>query len=109
MTGADVAAMIRKPVRALGFGAMTAGMLAAFELHQSVTPRAQRPTLLEDYRRKFLSRTLGIFGVDLTVTPAMPSREPSAPSRLVVSNHRSALDIGILLHLFGGNIVSRAD
>jgi 1-acyl-sn-glycerol-3-phosphate acyltransferase len=46
-------------------------------------------------------------GVVLKVTPAHPT--PATGARLVVSNHRSPVDIPILVSLFGGYVVSRAD
>jgi 1-acyl-sn-glycerol-3-phosphate acyltransferase len=41
------------------------------------------------------------------VIPGPPA--PAKTARLVVSNHRSALDIAILIRHFGGNILSRGD
>jgi 1-acyl-sn-glycerol-3-phosphate acyltransferase len=102
-----LAAYVRRPARAAGFGGLTASMLAAYELHRLFVPQAQRAALLDRYRRAWLDVVLGIFGVEIDVQPAWP--KPATRARLVVSNHRSALDIAVLLRLFGGHMLSRAD
>jgi len=52
-------------------------------------------------------RTLRIIGVEVEVDGPLPP--PSSTPRLIVSNHRTALDIPVLLSLFGGAILSRGD
>lgn len=95
-----------RPARAAGFGGLTAAMLAVYEAHRRIDP-ARQPELLARYRARWLDVMLKLFGVDLTVLPGPPP--PAHGARLVVSNHRSALDIAILLRLFGGNFLSRGD
>jgi lyso-ornithine lipid O-acyltransferase len=95
------------PLRALGFSGLTLGMLSAYQLHRRLIPRERDPALFDSYRHRWLGYVLDLFGVDLTLGSELPP--PATGARLVVSNHRSALDIAVLLWMFGGNIVSRGD
>lgn len=61
--------------------------------------------------RRWARGLLRIFDVELRVDPAdfrpLPATTPRP--RVVVANHRSTLDILILLHLFGGHLLARGD
>lgn len=103
---AEAVTTVRRTARTVGFGALTTSMLGVFELHAALLP-AQRDALFAEYRSTYLDRVLQLFGVELTLTPGAPP--PSKGARLVVANHRSALDIGILLRHFGGQMLSRGD
>lgn len=107
MSNQGLRALARRGARALGFGGATAALLGAYEIHRRALPQSAHEALLARYRVAWLDLTLRLFGVDLGVSPAPPPAARRA--RLAVSNHRSALDIAIMLRLFGGNIVSRAD
>jgi 1-acyl-sn-glycerol-3-phosphate acyltransferase len=102
----DFAGTLRRSARTASFGAITASMLVTFEGHALVEP-TRREELLVRYRRFYLDRVLDLFGVEAIRVP----REATAArgARLVVANHRSALDIAILLRYFGGYMLSRAD
>src|SRR5262249_30852406 len=86
-------APLLRPARAVGFGGLTAALLGAYELHRRVAPAVDREALLDRYRKAWLSGLLTIFGVRLTVLSGPPPAAKRA--RLVVANHRSALDIGV--------------
>ncbi|MEI8256202.1 MAG: lysophospholipid acyltransferase family protein [Deltaproteobacteria bacterium] len=96
----------RRVLRTATFGAVTGTMLVAFESHAALAP-SRRDALWDRYRSVYLDRVLDIFGVEAIRVPAVvpPARGP----RLVVANHRSALDIALLLRHFGGHMLSRAD
>jgi 1-acyl-sn-glycerol-3-phosphate acyltransferase len=107
MNTEQVANIVRRPARALGFGGMTAAMLGAFKVHERLLSPPEREALLDRYRRTWLDATLKLFGVETVVLPGPPS--PAKGPRLVVSNHRAVADIPVLLRLFDGVVVSRAD
>jgi 1-acyl-sn-glycerol-3-phosphate acyltransferase len=69
------------------------------------TPEDARPTLLAHYRDRFTNGVLRLFGTELLVHGAL-DRERGG---LVVANHQSALDIGVMLALSRGVLVSRHD
>ena len=102
----DPVGLVRRAARSVAFGAITATMLAALEAQMAIAP-ARKDELLGSYRRAYLDRLIELFGVNAIRVPSVmtPARGP----RLVVANHRSALDIALLVRFFGGNIVSRAD
>jgi 1-acyl-sn-glycerol-3-phosphate acyltransferase len=70
------------------------------------TDAAALEALKESLRHSVSDRILALFGVELVRSGAIP---PHDGPRLVVANHRAALDIGILLHEVGGIFLSRAD
>ena len=97
----------RSGVRAAGMGALTLSMLAGASLHQRLSaPQARRP-VFERWMRSWADALLGVFGVHSSWHGHRP--EPASGARLVVSNHRSPLDILLLLERFGGVVLSRAD
>lgn len=96
----------RRVLRTAEFGGLTAAMLLAFETHAAFDP-SRRTALWDRYRTRYLDRVLGIFGVEALLVPAVVS--PARGPRLVVANHRSAIDIALLLRHFGGHMLSRAD
>lgn len=58
--------------------------------------------------RVWVRALLRMFGVKVEQHPAAPPPQ-KAKSRLVVSNHRTPFDIGIVLSIFGGQVLSRGD
>lgn len=88
-------------------GGITLSMLAAVRVHQQLSPpEAQRP-VFERWMRTWARVLLELFGVH----PSWHGHAlaPASSARLVVSNHRSPLDILLLLERFGGVVLSRAD
>jgi 1-acyl-sn-glycerol-3-phosphate acyltransferase len=92
-------------LRTGGFLGWSAGNLAVYETHRFLTPEDERRALLSRYRDRFTRGVLRLFGSDLMVEGSLdPAR-----GALVVANHQSALDIGVMLALSGGVLVSRHD
>ncbi len=85
----------------------TAGMLAAVSLHEALVRASRQEQTFESYMRPWAEVLLRIMGARVHRAPGdlLAARGP----RLIVANHRSALDIGIMLSCFGGSLVSRAD
>jgi 1-acyl-sn-glycerol-3-phosphate acyltransferase len=84
----------------------TVAMVGAAEVHMRVSP-SRRATVYDPYMRAWAGGLLRIFGIRIEGEPRPPPA--NARARLIVSNHRSPLDILVLIRLFGGRIVSRAD
>src|SRR5690242_18127537 len=98
--------MLRAPLRAAAVGGVSGAMLAALALEHRVRPLSDER--LDMYVRSWARSVLRLLGVELTVdrAPGTPhdgngSQNGRAP-RLVVANHRSTVDILLMLHLFGG-------
>ena len=98
---------LRQPARALAFAALTAGSLALLRAREALSPTQPKPTVLARHKRRYFGAMLRLFGADLEVLHGPPP--PSTRGRLIVSNHRSALDIGVLMWLFDAQVLSRGD
>jgi 1-acyl-sn-glycerol-3-phosphate acyltransferase len=101
-------APIRRVVRAAGFAAVTGAMLPAYAARDAVSREGEKAALRDAWVRRWSGALLRLFAVELEIYGDVPARRPGV-GRLVVSNHRGAIDIGILLRTFGGHMVSRAD
>ena len=96
---------LRRVVRAGGFAGITAGMLPPYLLRHALAG-SKRDEVRDRWLRRWSQALLDLFAVHVNtygrvVTPGR--------GRLVVANHRSTIDIAILLSTFGGRMVSRAD
>lgn len=90
---------------ALAGGSVTA--LGLWEIHRRLLESDEERTRhIEVYRRGWA--TLFLRALDVEVQADAPPA-PKRPARLVVSNHRSILDIPVLLRHFGGRMLSKAD
>jgi lyso-ornithine lipid O-acyltransferase len=96
----------RAVLRTTAFLGYTSGTLAAYEIHERIVHEGARTALLDGYRRRYCRHALQLFGVDFVPHVVPP---PAQGPRLVVANHRSVIDIPLLLCLFGGHVLSRAD
>ncbi len=94
--------------RLLGVGAFTAGWLGAATFHEALVPEAERQALFQRYLRRWAHSLVRQTGGQVELTPESVVPAHAGP-RLVVSNHRSPFDIGVLLSIFGGHALSRAD
>lgn len=99
----------RQGVRAGGFVGLTGAMLPLFVAHMSRVPEERRAEVRDAWVKRWARGLLSLFRIEVLVDGAPPPREAGAAGRLVVANHRSAIDIGVLLATFGGTMVSRAD
>lgn len=111
----------RGPLRTAGLFGWTAAMLAAVESHKAVDRKLQarkgspdpgavelrQDQIFDRYMRTWTRVMLDVLRVDLTILGELPP--PARGPRLVVSNHRSAVDIPILITHFGGSVLSRGD
>lgn len=98
---------LRAPARTLGFGALTAGALVYLETREAMLPASEHAAMIARHKRRYFGATLRIFGADLTVLNGPPP--PATRARLIVANHRSALDVGVLMGLFDAQALSRGD
>lgn len=93
-------------VRTGTFVAFTAGTVAAFEVQERGRSTSERAALLDAYRKNYFRTTMRLFGVQSNVSNVPP---PTTRPRLVIANHRSVLDIPVLVASFGGSVLSRHD
>jgi lyso-ornithine lipid O-acyltransferase len=98
---------LRRALRAGGFVAITAAMLPPFAVRLAHTPEGDRIGVRDRWVRRWSEALLRLFAI--TVDANVPRRRAAARGRLVVANHRAAIDVAILLNFFGGRMVSRAD
>jgi lyso-ornithine lipid O-acyltransferase len=103
-----LASSARGSVRLLHLGTATLGWVTAASLHQQLVEPAQRGAIFQRYLKRWASSLVHATGGRVLLTPSsvVPSHECA---RLVIANHRSPFDIGVLLSLFGGHALSRAD
>lgn len=94
----------RAAVRAASFAAWTTGAVAAYHTLRRVRPVYDTWPGRKRILHRWTRGVVPIFGLDLTVRGA-PPQTPST-TYLVVSNHRSPLDILLTLHLIGGVVLS---
>lgn len=98
----------RVSVRASGLALLTVVQLGAVEAHQRMSPPDRRDAVFDRHMRVWVRTLLRLFGVKVKQHPRQaPSKR--AKARLVVSNHRSPIDIAIVLSIFGGQVLSRGD
>jgi lyso-ornithine lipid O-acyltransferase len=108
MVTAGLRTTARKALRVTGFVGFTSVMIPLYVARDRIAGRATRSQVRDRWLRRWSGTLLRLFGV--RVTYRQLGREPrGGTGRLVVSNHRSAIDVGILLQRFGGHMVSRAD
>jgi lyso-ornithine lipid O-acyltransferase len=98
-------AELRRALRVVGFGAVTAVMLPAYAVRDALTRQGARDDVRNRWIRAWTTALLRMFGVGVEVR----GEAPSGAGLLVVANHRSTIDIAVLLQTFGGHMVSRAD
>jgi len=98
---------LRAPARTLGFAALTAGSIVYLHTREAMLPASSHAAMIARSKRRYFGATLRIFGADLTVLHGPPPRATRA--RLIVANHRSALDVGVLMGLFDAQALSRGD
>ncbi len=97
---------LRQGARLAGFVAVTSSLLSLFLAEDALTKSADKDRVRNTWTRRWSRGLLGLFAIRREILGRLP---PSARGRLVVSNHRSAIDIGLMLETFGGRMLSRAD
>jgi 1-acyl-sn-glycerol-3-phosphate acyltransferase len=98
----------RGAVRLVSIGAVTLGWLSLASLHEATLSRASRGPVFQGYMKRWAHSLVRATGGQVSLTPGSVVPDHVGP-RLVASNHRSPFDIGILLSIFGGHALSRAD
>lgn len=99
----------RKALRVTGFVGFTGVMIPLYVARDRLAREGKRSAVRDRWLRRWSGTLLRLFAVQVTVEEAGSAPRTPAGGRLVVSNHRSAIDVGILLQHFGGHMVSRAD
>jgi 1-acyl-sn-glycerol-3-phosphate acyltransferase len=100
---------VRRVVRAGGFVAITGAMLPPFMARLSLAGERDRPRVRDRWVRRWSEALLELFAVRVEVRGAPSSTASARRGRLVVANHRSTIDVAVLLRTFGGRMVSRGD
>ena len=97
---------VRQSARLAGFVAITSTMLPTFLAAESLAREEDRDRVRDEWTRRWSRALLNLFSIDREIEGAAPTPKCG---RLVVANHRSTIDIGLMLDIFGGRMVSRAD
>jgi 1-acyl-sn-glycerol-3-phosphate acyltransferase len=82
-------------------------MLAALTLEERL--REVTFERRDAYVRRWAGVLLGLLDVEVKIDAGPTAFQKAARPRIVVANHRSTLDILLLLSLFGGNLLARGD
>jgi len=96
----------RQSARLAGFVAITTALLPLYLAADAAAREEDRDDVRDIWTRRWSRALLRLFSIDRKIEGIS---SPSTRGRLVVANHRSTIDIGILLDIFGGRMVSRAD
>jgi 1-acyl-sn-glycerol-3-phosphate acyltransferase len=97
----------RSTARVAAMASLTAAMLQGVLTHQRLSAEHARYGVWQRWMQRWCRGLLRVFGVDDALVGTLPP--PARGARLVVANHRSPLDILLLLQHFGGHVLSRAD
>jgi len=101
---------VRKPIRVAGLGLITATYLPLFVARDAMlgvgVGRSEHKELRDRWTGRWSRALLRLFAVHPNVVGDVPTRQGGY---LVVANHRSTIDIALMLSTFGGCVVSRAD
>lgn len=92
-------------LRTGAFLGLSGGILVTYEARRAMTPEAGKQDLANRYRARLTQGLLRLFGVQLLVQGS----HARSGGALIVANHQSALDIGVMLSLFQAVLVSRHD
>lgn len=110
MVTASVTERARQAARASGFLGLTALMLPPFLARMAATSEADRDAVRDAWVGRWARGLLRLFAIEVVIDGVVPApTQGHGRGRVVVSNHRSAIDIGVVLSTFGGTMVSRAD
>jgi 1-acyl-sn-glycerol-3-phosphate acyltransferase len=102
---------VRRGARIAGFVGITSAMLPAFVIRHALTPARKRDQVRDRWVGAWSGSLLRLFGIRVEALGAeLAAGGPLGHGGLlIVSNHRSAIDVAVLLRTFGGHMVSRAD
>jgi lyso-ornithine lipid O-acyltransferase len=100
-------ARVRQATRAVGFVGFTGVMIPLFVTRDRIADHHRRDAVRDRWVKRWAGGLLRLFSIEVEPIDLPPTLE--GRGRLIVSNHRSAIDIGVLLRTFGGRMVSKAD
>lgn len=100
-------ARARGALRTVALGGWTLGTMQVALMHQRLTPPEAREALHNEWVRTWARGLVRVLGVEERIVAPAPPLAHGA--RLVVSNHRSSLDILLMLKHCGGSVLARAD
>lgn len=102
---------LRMAARSAGFASFTFAAGTAVYAGLKLAPEDRRPAVRDRVTDAWSRSLLRLFGVELVVGGEAPGPRGVARGRgrVVVANHRSIIDIAVLLSRFGGAVLSRAD
>lgn len=96
--------------RAGGFVGVTALMLPPFLARMATVSDAERDPVRDVWVGTWARALLRMFAIEVVIDGVVPPKAYGpGRGRLVITNHRSAIDVGVVLATFGGTMVSRAD
>lgn len=104
---ADAFGPLRSGVRAAAMAAWTAGVTQAAVVRLRFCEAHERTEVAQRWVQGWAGGLLQVFGVEQHWASAPPSAPGKA--RLVVANHRSPVDIILMLQHFGGSVLGRHD
>jgi len=107
---------IRFSARALAAAVSTAGYWGTMEAMRARAAQPDKQATLVAWVPRWARQLCRIFGVDVMAEglfvehgDAYPALGPNGVGRVFIMNHRSGLDIPVMLSLVEGHLVSRAD
>ncbi len=106
MAPTPITKRVTAAARGLAIATSTATMLSRCEIILRFTPEDEREALFQRHLKRWAAWQLRLMGIELRTEGRAPL---ATGGRLVVSSHRSAVDILIATALFGGRILSRGD
>ncbi len=99
-----------RAARVAGFVGVTAVLLPTYALRDELAKRgSERDAVRDRWTRRWADGLLRVFGIHVEREGRGGHASDRSRGRLVVSNHRSAIDVAVMLGTFGGFMVSRAD
>lgn len=108
---------IKTVYRGVGFAGSFAALLTGWLAREALGKQRGESQASHDqersvWLRRWCRSQFALFDIRPTVVGGEPYARlngSTAPGRLVVANHRSAIDIILLMNVFGGYVISRAD
>lgn len=98
---------LRQATRIAGFAGVTAALLSAYASVDSLADPADADARRDRWVGTWCDALLALFRIDAVVTGS--ATRGGGRGRLIVANHRSTIDVALMLRCFGGHMVSKAD
>ncbi len=97
---------LRAATRTARFAGLLTRTLAQWEVRRRLTPEDGIEEARNATKRRLAGQLLDLLAIERSWEGTLPAA--SGP-RLIVANHRTALDIGVLMERAGGHFLSRGD